>query len=425
MLDYKLTKFSNGLKLITAPMANTKAMTILFLVGTGSRYEPKNLSGISHFLEHLFFKGTKKRPTTLAIAQTLDGVGASYNAFTGEESTGFYVRAPAEHFDLALEVLNDIFYNSKFDEQEIEREKGVISEEINLYQDSPPSYIEEVLKKLFYGDHPLGRSIVGEKKTISRFSRADFINFQNQHYTPNNMVVAIAGGQSKNQWQKKVENYFQTIQAKKPGPYQPIRAVQTEPQVLIHQKKTDQAHLFLGFRSLTRTDKRRPVLRVLNNLMGETMSSRLFTQVRERRGLAYYISSEMIDFQDTGIIGAACGVDILRTEEAVKVILEEFQNIKTHKVELTELKKAQENLKGKLYLGLEESMALAGYLAEQAMFWQKIEDPDDLILKYQQVTPQDIQDFAQEFFVPQNLNLAIIGPFKTNDKFLAILRRFQ
>ncbi|MEK7142814.1 MAG: pitrilysin family protein [Patescibacteria group bacterium] len=425
MLDYKLTKFDNGLKMITAPMTNTKAVTILFLIGTGARYEPKKLNGISHFLEHLFFKGTKQRPTTLAIAQTLDSVGASYNAFTGEENTGFYVRSPAEHFDLALEVLNDIFYHSKFDEKEIDREKGVISEEINMYQDSPQSYIEEVIKKLFYGRHPLGRPIVGEKTTINQFSRADFLKFKDQHYNPNNMIVAIAGGKSNNQWQKKVEEYFQKVPPQKPIDYQPIRVLQDEPKVLIHHKKTDQAHLFLGFRSLSRTDKRRPILKVLSNLLGETMSSRLFTQVREKRGLAYYISSEMVDFQDTGIFGAAAGVDISRTEAAVKVILDEFQKIKTHLVKTVELRKAQENLKGKMYLGLEESMAVAGYLAEQALFWPKIEDPDDLISKYQQVTPKDIQDFAQEFFIPQNLNLALIGPFKNQEKFLTALRRYQ
>src|SRR3990167_4633920 len=226
MLDYKLTKFANGLKMITAPMTNTKAVTILFLVATGARYEPKKLNGISHFFEHLFFKGTKKRPTTLAIAQTLDSVGASYNAFTGEENTGFYVRSPAEHFDLALEVLNDIFYHSKFDEKEIEREKGVISEEINMYQDSPQSYIEEVIKELFYGDHPLGRPIVGKKTTICQFSRADFLNFKDQHYNPNNMIVVISGGKLNNQWQKKVEEYFKNVPSKKPIQYKPIKDAQ-------------------------------------------------------------------------------------------------------------------------------------------------------------------------------------------------------
>lgn len=424
MLDYQLSTFNNGLKLITAPLTNTRAVTVLFLLGVGSRYEEKNQSGMAHFLEHMVFKGTKKRPTNLDIASALDAVGANYNAFTGEEDTGFYVRASSEHFDLALDVLFDILYASNFDQREIEKEKGVIAEEINLHQDTPPNYIVDVAKKLFYGSQPLGQPVTGQKETIRSFGHQDFVLFRDQFYTPDNMIVAIAGGQNNIKWQERVQEFFQKIALKKQGEYQKVKENQNKPQMLIHPKKTDQAHLILGFRAIPRTDKRRPILKVLNNLLGENMSSRLFTEVRERRGLAYYISSEMADFSDTGVFGVSAGVDLVRSEEAVKVTLEEFSKLKTTLVGADELKRAQENLKGKLYLGLEESFAVADFLAEQALFWEKIDDPDTLVKKYEEVTAQDIQKFAQEFFVPKNLNLAMITPEKNDDKFQKILERF-
>ena len=423
MLDFKVTDFNNGLKLITAPLANTKAVTILFLISVGSRYEEASQNGISHFLEHLFFKGTNKRPTTLDIAKTLDGVGASYNAFTGEEHTGFYVRSASEHFDLALDVLYDLLYNSKFDEAEIEKEKGVIYEEINMYQDMPQSYIVDVAKKLFYGDQSLGRPIVGQKELIKKFQRKDFLTYRDEFYSSSNIVVAVAGGNG-HLWQEKISKFFENLPAKKKNLFPKAIEKQEKPATAVFHKKTDQAHMILGFRSIPRIDGRRPILKVLNNLMGENMSSRLFIELREKRGLAYYISSEMADYQDAGVFGAAAGADILRIEETIKVILDEFQKLKTQKVSSEELIRAKENLKGKLYLGLEESFSVADFLATQQLFWEKIEDTEDLIKKYEKITAEDIQKFAQEFFVSKNLNLAIIGPFKEEEKFQKIIERY-
>lgn len=424
MLNYKISKAPNGLKIITAPLANTKAVTVLFLIGVGSRFEEKNLNGISHFLEHMFFKGTKKRPTTLDISKALDAVGANYNAFTSEEHTGFFVRAASEHFELALEILFDMLYGSKFSPEEIKREKGVIVEEINMYQDTPQSYIGEVVKKLFYGDEPLGRQITGVKETVQKFTRQDFLNYRENYYVPNNMIVAVAGGENGGGWEEKIKKLFSGIKAKKAVDYKKVQEKQVGPELLIHWKKTDQAHLILGFRTVPRTSNLRPTLKVLNNLFGETMSSRLFTEVRERRGLAYYVNSETADFQDAGIFGASAGVDIKRAPEAIKVILEEFKKLKTREVSEEELKRAKENLKGRLYLGLEESFAVAEFLADQKLFWDKIERPEELIEKYEKVTAADIKKFACDFFLPKNLNLALIGPFKNKEVFEKLLERF-
>ena len=406
MLNFQLKTFPNGLRLITAPLSNTKAVTVLFLVGVGSRYETQQLNGISHFLEHMFFKGTKKRPKTLDIARALDAVGASYNAFTSEEHTGFFVRAAAEHFELALDILFDMLYGSKFAPEEIEKEKGVIGEEINMYQDNPQSYIAEVAKKLFYGEQPLGRQVTGLKETVQKFSQKDFFRYRNNFYTPDNLVVAVAGGQNKIPWQEKIQEFFQKIEIERKGSFKKVKEAQTKPGVLLHYKETDQAHLILGFRTLPRTDKRRPVLKVLNNLFGENMSSRLFTEVRERRGLAYYVSSEMADFQDAGVFGASAGVDIRRVEEAIKVILAEFQKLKNQDFAAEELKKAKENLKGRLYLGLEESFAVAEFLAEQKLFWDKIDHPEELVKKYEKVQKKRIKKIGPGIFHPQEFKFS-------------------
>lgn len=425
MLDYQLTNFDNGLKVITAPLAETKAVTILFLFGVGSRYEDEKLNGISHFLEHMFFKGTEKRPTTLDISRELDSVGAGYNAFTGEEYTGYFVRVPSEHFSMGLNVLTDMMFNSKFDAAELEREKGVIIEEINMYNDDPRAKVELISRELVWPDQPLGRNIAGEKDIIRNMTREEMVNYKKTHYTPENMVIAIAGGKDKTDWLDAIKEKFGKFSSGQKNQFTAVQEAQTVPKLNIFHKETDQAHFILGFRSMSRLDPRRPMMKVLTNLMGQMMSSRLFIEVRVRRGLCYYVSADQSDFQDAGFWGVSAGVDINRIEEAITVILAEIEKLKTDLVTDEELHRAQENLKGHLYLGLEESMAVANFLAEQQLFWDKIKDPDQVVREYAEVTKQDIQDLAQEFFVAKNLNLAIVGPFKDDVKFKKIINEFK
>ncbi|OGD57211.1 hypothetical protein A2V71_01955 [Candidatus Berkelbacteria bacterium RBG_13_40_8] len=435
MLDYKLTKFENGLKVITAPLSNTKAVSVFVLVKTGSRFEKEEENGIAHFLEHMFFKGTKKRPKSVDIARELDSVGASYNAFTGEEYTGFYVRVESSHFDLGLDILQDILYNSLFGKDEIAKEKGVILEEINMIKDLPAAYVEYVMKELLYGSKPLGRMITGTRETVSKFSRDDIESFKKRFYQPENMIVAVAGGNDPStgsgqaNWLEKIKNKFGEIEKLKPEGFEKIEESQTKPELKIFNKATDQAHFILGFRSIKRTDERRPILKVLNNILGATMSSRLFSEVREKRGLCYYISSDIADFQDTGFWGVGAGVDIKRIAEAIKVILEEFGKIRKEEVSDEELKRAQDNLKGHLYLGLEESMAVAQFLAEQEMFWEKIDDPDQVVSDFQKVTKSDIKKLASDLFRKEKLNLAVVGPFERDspagEEFQKILERYR
>lgn len=424
MLNYKLTRLDNGLRIITAKIDQTKAASLLFLFGVGSRYEEKNISGISHFLEHMFFKGTEKRPTTLDISKELDGVGAAYNAFTSEENTGYYVHVPSAHFDLGLDVLTDMIFNSKFDEAEIAKEKGVIVEEINMYEDEPRGKVESVAKELIYGDQPLGRKITGEKETVTAFTRDNFVDYKKAHYNPENMVIAAVGNIS-NETLDKIKEKFSKMEKAPKNEYQKVKEDQTAPQAKVFYKETEQSHFILGFRSLPRTDKKRPSLKILTNLMGQMMSSRLFIEVREKRGLCYYVNADMADFRDTGFWAVSAGVDNNRIEEALEVILKEVEKLKNEPVGGEELKRAKENLKGHLYLNLEDSLSVASYLAEQELFWDKIQDPDEIAAEYDKVTVEDIQELAKELFIAKNLNLALVGPFKEKEKFEEILNKFN
>ncbi len=424
MLDYKLTNFSNGLRVITAPLKQTRAVTVLFLVSVGSRYEEARLSGVSHFLEHMFYKGTTNRPKALDISKTLDSVGADYNAFTSEESTGFYVRCASEHFELALDILTDIFYHSKFDSQEIEKEKKVIAEEINMRQDIPQEQVAEYLKKLVYDGHSLSKEITGQKETIEKFSRDHLIQYKEKYYLASRMIIAVAGGGNPDLWLAKIKEQFATLPKKEGPEYEKFRADQEKPQIIIHTRQTDQTHLMMAFRTVSIKDPLWHTWKVANNLLGESMSSRLFTEVREKRGLAYYIHAAMGEFSDNGISVIAAGVNINKAQEAVKVILAEINRLKTELISSEELKRAKENLKGRLILMLEESFEVAEYLANDELLVGEIDDPDVLINKYEKVTAEDIREFARKFFVAKNLNLAIIGPFKEKEKYQKILSSF-
>lgn len=424
MLDYTLTKLDNGLKVITAPLKGTKAVTVLVLVKTGSRYEEKQNNGIAHFLEHMFFKGTNKRPKTVDIARELDAVGAGFNAFTGEEYTGFYVRAESSHFDLALDILTDMLFNSKFEAREIEKEKGVILEEINMIKDAPQSYVEHVMMDLLYGDQPLGRMITGTPDTVKNFNRDTFTDFYKKCYQPENIIVTVAGLDSQ-MWLEKIKMIFEKLPTSKPLEYLKVQEKQEKPSLKIHNKTTDQAHFLLGFRGIKRSDPRRPILRVMNNILGGTMSSRLFIEVREKRGLCYYVNSDFTDYHDTGIWEVAAGVDIKRIKEAIEVILNEFTKLKNELVTEEELKRAKENFKGHFYLSLEESMSVAEFLAEQELLWGEIKDPDEIVKENNQVTAIEIQKLAGEIMRPENMNLAVVGPFEDKKEFSELLNKFK
>jgi predicted Zn-dependent peptidase len=417
---FKKTVLPNKLRLIAVPMKETKATTLYVGVKVGSRYEEKEQNGISHFLEHLFFKGTKKRPSTLLISQELDGIGASYNAFTSEEMTGFYIQAESSKFALILDVLYDILQNSLFAQEEIERERGVILEEANMYKDTPLKYIFDLYKLLLYGDTPLGRLIIGQAEQIKSFKREDFLRYKEKFYVPAQIVLAAAGRLEEKSVDK-IGQYFGQIPSRPKHEPLPVSAIQKSPRVLLNYKKTDQAHLILGYKSIERASSLRYAQEVLNVILGASMSSRLFTEIRERRGLCYHISSETWYFNDTGSLLVYAGVPIKKTKEAIGLILKELVKVKDKGVTRAELQKAKDYLKGKMALRMESSFNQASFYADQELLLDEIKTPEEELEEIEKVRQEDIIRLTEKIMRPEGLNLAIIGPFKKKREFEALL----
>ena len=329
MINYKLSTLSNGLRVITAPMQNTKAVTLLILVGIGSRYETDKQAGISHFLEHMFFKGTRNRPTYKEISQELDYLGGDFNAYTGEEYTGYYVQAAADKFPKALDILSDMFFNSIFPREEIEKEKGVICEEINMYEDQPQSKVAEEAQKLVFAGSPLARPIIGSKGTVKSVTQKDLINYHQIMYSPDNTIVVVAGASEQFNWQKEIANKFQNWKTKNALPREAHKGlvIPNKNKIKVIHRKTDQAHFVLAFPTFKITDLRRPQLQVMTNLLGGMMSSRLFEEVREKRGLAYYVGAGTDDHHNAGALFIRAGVMLEKTKEAIKVVQNELKKI--------------------------------------------------------------------------------------------------
>ena len=419
---YKKTVLKNGLRIITVPMKNTRTVTVLAMVGTGSKYETKETSGLSHFLEHAFFKGTKKRPTTLKIAEELDKVGGIFNAFTGKESTGYWAKVDSKHLDLALDWVSDIFLNSKIEEKEIKKEKGVIIEEMNLYLDTPTAYISDLWEKLLYGNQPAGWLIIGNKDNILRFKRKDFLDYLNNHYSTKNTIVCVAGDIESELAEQKIRRFFKKIKTNAPKSKLKVIEEQKKPQSLIHFKKTDQTHVFLGVRGYDAFHSQKFPQAILATILGGFMSSRLFISVREKRGLAYHVKTFSENATDTGYLATSAGVDHRNVEKTIKLILKEYKMLKNKKIDQPELQKAKDNLRGILNLSLEASDAQASFYTDQELLIGKILSPEEIFKKIDAITAEDIQKLAKDIFRPEKLNLALIGPFKNKEKFDKLLK---
>lgn len=417
---YKLQTLSNGLRLTTIPMRGTQTATILVMVRTGSKYETHDNSGISHFLEHMFFKGTKKRPTALSISSELDKTGGIYNAFTGREYTGYLVKVEAGQTELALDIVSDILLNSKLESKEIEREKGVIVEEINMYQDNPLYYLEDIFEQCLYGNQPAGWDTLGTKKNVLKFKRKDFTDYLTSQYGAQNSFVCIAG-KIKPGIEKVVSKYFSKLKITNFQDKQPVKEKQTNPEVKLHFKKTDQAHLSLGVRTFPLGHKDEFILKILANLMGGSMSSRLFINLRERKGLAYYVRSQAEFYTDSGYFTTQAGVPLEKLDKAIKVILAEYKKLTKSLVNKDELNKTKLSLKGRLTLQLEASDSVTSWYGRSIVLRDKILTPDSFFKKINKVTASDIKRVAQNIFNNQGLNLAVIGPFRNGRKFEEIL----
>jgi len=411
MNAFETYKLQNGMEIILVPRRESPATTVMATVKVGSKYESKETSGLSHFLEHMAFKGTKKRPKPIDISMELDGLGAQYNAFTSQEHTAYYAKVRNASFEKALDVVSDIYLNSTIPAEEMEKERGVIIEEINMYEDLPMRKVEELFLKLLYGDQPAGWDVAGRKEVIQRLKREDFIKWREKHYKSGNTIIAIAGGYNTEKAKEKVENVFSALKKEPETALPEVVERQDKPEELIYYKDTDQTHMILGFRAFDIHDKRRWALEVLADILGGSMSSRLFQKLRGKLGISYYVGSDAALLTNSGIISASAGVSKKRADEAVSAILEEFVRLKDEKVGDKELKKAKDHIIGNLFLSLETSNRLAGFYTAQRVAGLPISTPEDTAEQIQKVKAEEIMAVANELFVNKALNLAAVGPF--------------
>ena len=418
----KKTVLKNGLRVLLYPMANAKAATVLILVGSGANDETQKINGISHFLEHLIFKGTKKRPSTLSITKELDAIGAVYNAFTDKEQTGFWIKFPASQLSLALETISDILFNSLCKAKEIAKEKKVVFEEINMNNDIPQSKVHDLWEELLYREQAVGRPILGDTETLSRISRKEIINYRNSHFIAKNMVVSLAGGFKEKEALNKVNNFFKAVSQKQPLAKAVIKDSQSVPEIGLRFQKTNQSHLLTGVRTFGRFHPDHYVLAFISAILGGGISGRLATEVREKRGLAYYVACYPVFFRDSGYLTTAAGVDNDRIKDAITVILKEYRRLKSEAVPFSEFKRVREMMKGRILLSVETSDDWARYLGGQEISGQEILSPKQICDKLNKVTRNDIKRVANTIFRPEKLNLALIGPFKDKNHFQDILK---
>lgn len=421
---FNKTILSNGLRVLTIPMPSFESATVMVMVGAGSRYEKSTNSGISHFLEHMAFKGTQKRPSAMIISSLIDGMGGEFNASTGKEVTAFYIKSQASKVELSLDVLSDMLKNSKLDSSEIEKEKGVIIEEINMYEDNPMRDIGDVYERLIYGDTPLGWNIAGKKEVIGKTTRKDFVDYMKSLYSPDNMTVVFAGGIDNAKAEELAQKYLGDMTRFDTLRFDKYQEIQEKPRFFLKSKKTEQAHMSIGFRTVKLDHPDRYPLEVLSAILGGGMSSRLFHEVRERRGLGYYVSTSPDSYLDAGSLVSTAGIDPKRIDEAIEVILDEHKKIIDPKFRITkeELKKAKEYIKGHLVLGLENSRSVAYFYAAQELLEKTIDNPDEVIKKIDEVNLEQIENVAKKYFVAEGLNLAIIGNFEDRQRFENLLK---
>jgi predicted Zn-dependent peptidase len=419
---FHLTTLDNGLRVLTAPMESAQSVTCAIMLAAGSRYETAETNGIAHFSEHMFFKGTEKRPTARDISKEIDAIGGEFNAFTGKEYTGYYVKCAAESRDIALDVLVDMLRHSKFDPDEIEREKGVIIEEMNMYFDTPRDYIGGVYEELLYGDQPLGWDIIGRKETVRGATRDTFTSYLERWYKPERMVVGI-GGQIGDGLVERIGELLGDLPHAETGEPDPIAldGANGKPRIRIHTKQSDQAHVSLGVYSYPLEHQDRYALQVLSNVLGGGMSSRLFTEVRERRGLAYYVFGINHSYTDAGSLYAQAGVDIQRIDEAVTTIADELRKVAAEGVPQDELEKTKSFAKGRFVLQLESPQGLIMFGLRREVLEGKAPDPADIVTELDKVTADDLARVATDLIDGRGLNLAVIGPFDDAERFERLL----
>jgi predicted Zn-dependent peptidase len=417
MTVYQRDTLSNGLRVVTAPLDHAKSVACYVMLAAGSRYEESSNRGIAHFAEHMFFKGTERRPTARDLAMEVDKIGGEFNAFTSKEYTGYYIRCAGEERDTALDVLVDMLRHSKFDPEELEREKGVIVEEMNMYIDTPRDYVGSLYEELLFGSNPLGWETLGTRETVRSATRQTFLDYIGHWYTPRRMVVGVAGAVG-DDLIPRLEDLLGDMSGNGTGNAAPAQLEQpADSQVLVHRKDSDQANICLGVPSYPLQHPDRYALQMLSTVLGTGMSSRLFLEVRERRGLAYYVFGLNQSYTDTGTLVAQAGVDLARADEAVSVIASEFRRLAEEKVPEDELEKSRALAKGRFVLQTESPNGLILFGLRREVLEDGVIEPEELLAGLDAVTADDVQRVAQDVIGSNALRLAVIGPFDDDSKF--------
>lgn len=421
-MQHKKKTLQNGLQIIMVPMSQSLTTTVLVLTETGSKYETKRINGISHFLEHLCFKGTRKRGSAKIISEELDGLGASYNAFTGHEYTGYYAKTEAKYFKKALDIVSDIYMNSTFPKAEIEKERGVIIGEIEMYEDNPQREIWDLLTRLLYGNQPAGWNIAGTRKSVRHVRREDIAAYHSLHYVSRATIVVVAGRFDERTATRDIKTAFGGISRGRKGGKPKIHEIQRKPQFSAKHKKTSQTHIVLGFRSHGVHHKMNGAFSVLANVLGGSMSSRLFQKIRDEMGAGYYVGASNEVLTDHGYFSIFAGINNSRVVEATRAILAEVRRVRDEDISAEELTKAKNHLIGNMLSGLETSDSLAMFYGETVALGKKLKTPLERAEEIRRITSRDLKTAARDIFKNQKLNAVLIGPAHEEKTLRAFLR---
>ncbi len=413
---YEKSVLPNGLRVVTASLPHTRSVSLCIYVGAGSRYESDSEAGISHFIEHMCFKGTDKRPTAKEISETIEGVGGIMNAATSRERTSYWCKVARPHFDLALDLLTDLLLHSRYDPQDLDKERQIIIEELAMVSDSPEQRVGVLIDETIWPNQPLGREIAGSKETVSNLPRESLLSYRRRQYTARNMVGSVAGNGEHGQVVEAMALALGGLEPVEAGAYATVVDGQKAPRLRVEYRRTEQAHLCLALPGLSLNDPRRYALDLLSVVLGEGMSSRLFLELREKRGLCYDIHSYASNFLDTGAFTVYAGMDPKRAADAVAAILEEVWRMR-HRVPPEELTKVKELVKGRLLLSMEDSRSVAGWLGSQELMQGRIRTVDEVVEEVDAVTSEQMAQIADELLQPHLLNLAVVGPFRSERRF--------
>ncbi len=414
-MEYESYKLKNKANIYLVPLKDVQSLTVLVMYPVGSRYESFKLNGASHYIEHLMFKGTKKRKNTLALTREIDRLGAEYNAFTSKEYTGYYIKADSKHEETALDILSDMVFNSTFESKGMEKEKTVIVEELRMYNDNPVINISNIFESLMYKGCPLGWDIGGTEKHVMGYKRGDVLDYFKKYYQPKNMTVVVAGNVT-----DKTKDYISNYFGKKKNSgksFGQMRSAEfgSGKRVVVQKKVTDQAQLMLGFPGFSYNNKSNTALGVLNTILGGSMSSRLFIQIREKRGLAYMIGSGVENYKDTGYAYVRAGLESKNINKAIKVVEQEIEKMKKSGVGKQELEDAKTHIRGSLVLSLEDSSVQASWYARQALFAKKIQTPEEKLVEIDRVSNKQIKDLANRVYKKNRMRVAVIGEIEAQN----------